>query len=154
MSETENPANRRSVKNIIVSPRQQLRYSFVLVIGSCVTLALFVGVLIFQINQTITTLGVAYNLDAEVIEAIQNSLNSALWMAMILAALSILSSLALSVRLSHKVYGPVVAIKRYLETLMAGNYQARLSLRQGDDLLDLRDALNQLAETLEKRHTR
>lgn len=151
---SEGSRNRRSVKNIIVSPKQQLRYSLVLVVGSCLTLALFVGVLIFQINQTITTLGLAYSLDAEVVEAIQKSLSSALWMAMILAALSILSSLALAIRLSHKIYGPMVAIKRYLDTLMSGDYKARLNLRQGDDLLELRDALNQLAETLEKRHAR
>lgn len=151
---SEGSRNRRSVKNIIVSPKQQLRYSLVLVVGSCLTLALFVGVLIFQINQTITTLGLAYSLDAEVVEAIQKSLSSALWMAMILAALSILSSLALAIRLSHKIYGPMVAIKRYLDALMSGDYKARLNLRQGDDLLELRDALNQLAETLEKRHAR
>lgn len=154
MSEEKDGQNRRSVKNVLVSPKQQLRYSFVLVIGSCISLTLFVGVLIFQINQTITTLGIAYRLDPEVIDAIQKSLNSALWMAMVLAGLTIISSLALSIRLSHKIYGPVVAIKRYLETLMGGDYKARLTLRQGDDLLDLRDALNQLAETLEKRHAR
>lgn len=152
--ENEDGKNRRSVKNVLVSPKQQLRYSFVLVIGSCLTLALFIGALIYQINQTITTLGIAYRLDAEVVDAIQKSLNSALWMAMILAALTILSSLVLSVRLSHKIYGPVVAIKRYLTTLGGGDYKARLTLRQGDDLLDLRDALNQLAESLEKRHSR
>ncbi len=152
--EKEEGQNRRSVKNVLVSPKQQLRYSFVLVIGSCLTLALFVGVLIFQINQTISTLGIAYRLDPEVIEAIHKSLNSALVMAMILAALTIISSLALSIRLSHKIYGPVVSIKRYLQTLMSGDYKARLTLRQGDDLLDLRDALNQLAEALEKRHAR
>lgn len=146
--------NRRSVKNVFVNPRQQLRYSFVLVIGSCVTLAIFVTVLIYQVNKTFETLGRAYSLDLEIVGAVQSSLVSGLWMAIGLGALAVVSSVVVAISLSHKIYGPVVAIKRCIESLQNGDYSARLTLRQGDDLLELRDALNHLAESLEKRHPR
>lgn len=147
-----NDMNRRSFRNVLISPRQQLRYSFLLVIGSCLTLGIFVGVLIWQFNQTIFALSQAYTIDAEILEAIQKSLSSALKMGVVLSAIGIGSGVFLSIRLTHKLYGPMVAIRRFLTELGNGNYKARLTLRQGDDLLDLRDALNQLAESLEKKH--
>lgn len=67
---------------------------------------------------------------------------------MILMALLVMFLL---IRSSHRFYGPLVPIQRHIENLINGNYNSRLVLRQGDELTELRDSLNRLAEALGKK---
>ncbi len=154
IDDSQNGANRRSYKNIMVNPKQQLRFSLILVTGSCLSVILFLMVVVFQVKQTLTTLGVAYRLDPEVILAIQSALTSAVYVSILLAAGVTFLSVMVGIRLSHRIYGPVVSIKRHMAALSEGNYKARLTLRKHDDLLDIRDSLNALSEALEKRHSK
>lgn len=52
-------------------------------------------------------------------------------------------------RLTHRYYGPLVAIERFLGELQRGNYSARVSVRRKDELQGLVTQLNQLAEGLQ-----
>jgi len=153
-AEQQDGSNRRSFKNIMVNPKQQLRYSFVVVTGCCLSVILFLMVVVFQVKQTMTTLAVAYRLDSEVVTAIQAALTSAVYVSILLACGVTFLSVLVGIRLSHRIYGPVVSIKRHIGQLAGGDYKARLTLRKHDDLLDIRDSLNSLAEALEKRHSR
>ena len=54
-------------------------------------------------------------------------------------------------RLTHRIYGPLVSIKRFLNELKRGNFSARVNIRKDDDLQDLVKDLNELAESLDKR---
>ena len=60
-------------------------------------------------------------------------------------------SIGLSIIASHRIAGPIYRIISFVRGLTSGNYSARLRLRKGDDLQDLADALNELAEKLEKK---
>jgi signal transduction histidine kinase len=151
---TEDGANRRSVKNILVNPRRQLKFSLALVVGCSLSVILFLMVVVFQVKQTITTLGLAYRLDADVVGAIQSALTSAVYVSMLLAFGVTGLAFVIGIRLSHRIYGPIVAINRYIDSLTEGNYKARLTLRKDDDLTEIRDSLNKLAESLEKRNSR
>ena len=53
--------------------------------------------------------------------------------------------------LTHRYYGPLVSIDRFLRELKKGNYQARISLRKRDELQSLVRELNSLAESLEQK---
>ena len=55
-------------------------------------------------------------------------------------------------KLTHNYYGPLVAIRRFVSEIKAGNYAARVTIRKSDDLQTLVDELNQMAETLESRY--
>lgn len=52
---------------------------------------------------------------------------------------------------SHKIAGPIVALRRYIHALRAGNYSATINLRDGDDLQDLANELKQLCYELRAR---
>ena len=52
---------------------------------------------------------------------------------------------------SHKIAGPIFRIKAFVMGLAAGNYSSRIRLRRGDDLQDLAEELNKLAEKLERK---
>ncbi len=54
--------------------------------------------------------------------------------------------------ITHKYYGPLISINRFLEGIAKGDYSQRVVIRKGDELQDLADHLNQMAESLQKRH--
>ncbi len=53
------------------------------------------------------------------------------------------------VRLSHRIAGPMVQIKRVLEHALRGEYKMRIQLRSNDYLHEISDELNLLLEKLE-----
>jgi len=55
-------------------------------------------------------------------------------------------------RLTHRYYGPLVSIRRFVSQMNAGDYSARCSIRKKDELLSLVSELNAMAESIEKRH--
>ncbi|MFT5207073.1 MAG: methyl-accepting chemotaxis protein [Candidatus Omnitrophota bacterium] len=56
-----------------------------------------------------------------------------------------------SIRFSHKIVGPLPKIYRYLKSIGSGTYPGRLTLRTGDELTDLAEAVNAMAEDLKAR---
>jgi methyl-accepting chemotaxis protein len=53
-----------------------------------------------------------------------------------------------SVVLSHRVAGPVYRFERSAEEVSKGDLTSRVFLREGDQLVDLRDAFNGMVDTL------
>jgi methyl-accepting chemotaxis protein len=60
----------------------------------------------------------------------------------------------LGIRQSHRVVGPVNRIKAALNAIADGDFNQRITLRQGDALEDLAKAINQMAEKLQQRNPR
>ena len=55
---------------------------------------------------------------------------------------------AITVVISHRIYGPAYAIRKHLAALARGEYDYRTHLRKGDEFKDLAQDLNSLSETL------
>lgn len=55
-------------------------------------------------------------------------------------------------RVTHKYYGPLVSIERFVESMANGDYSQRVIIRRGDELQELANRLNLMAENLESRH--
>jgi len=55
-------------------------------------------------------------------------------------------------RLTHRYYGPLVSIERFVDNITAGNYDKRAKIRDKDELQRLVAKLNLMAEALERRH--
>lgn len=55
---------------------------------------------------------------------------------------------AFGVLVSHKFYGPQVPILRSLRALREGNRAEKVHLRKGDELREIAEAVNQLADSL------
>lgn len=54
--------------------------------------------------------------------------------------------------LTHRYYGPLVSIERFIDQLSEGRYAGKVTIRSRDELQGLVIKLNKLAEALEKRH--
>jgi len=52
---------------------------------------------------------------------------------------------------SHRIYGPIIPIRRHIQSLVDGNYSSHISMRAGDHLKEVVDDLNRLAEVLENK---
>jgi HAMP domain-containing protein len=59
-----------------------------------------------------------------------------------------LFSMILWVIYSHRIFGPVVPIRRHLARLIAGNYDEKMTLRKNDEFKEIARDLNRLAEVL------
>ena len=51
---------------------------------------------------------------------------------------------------SHRIAGPVYRIEKTLEEIARGNLSLRIKLREGDELVDLADIINDLTESFSK----
>lgn len=52
---------------------------------------------------------------------------------------------------SHRTYGPLVSVKRFIRQLIDRQYDGELKLRKSDDLKDVASLLNELARSLRTR---
>ncbi|MBA7689137.1 hypothetical protein ES703_97638 [subsurface metagenome] len=52
---------------------------------------------------------------------------------------------------SHRIFGPLSRIQSYIKRVGEGNFEEKIILRKGDDLIPLADALNEMVENLRRR---
>lgn len=55
-------------------------------------------------------------------------------------------------RITHRYYGPLVSIERFVEDFSRGDYHLRCKIREKDELHSLVNKLNEMAEAIELRH--
>lgn len=141
--------NGRTLGGVLSKPRQQLKYASIFLGIGIVGLGLILSVFLTMMTQTVETLGLMYAIDRDITEMIRQSLDSALYMTVAVAGTMALVALLLIIWIGHRIFGPVIPIKRQIEELKKGNYAARGALRKHDEFTDVMDALNELAEHLE-----
>ena len=66
----------------------------------------------------------------------------ALWLVLVTIA---------SLVTSNKIFGPLGRIQNYIKRVGEGNFEEMLTLRKGDDLMPLADALNEMVENLKRK---
>jgi signal transduction histidine kinase len=137
---------------MLVKPREQMKYSFLFVGGGILILTAFIGVVMVSLNKTMVSLEAAYGLDPEVAMTIRGSMTSTLAITLMLALVLAAFAVVVGVQLSHRIYGPVVPFLRHIESLSKGDYSSRVNLRKSDEFIEIQDALNGLAEGLEKKY--
>ena len=80
---------------------------------------------------------------------IENALGIGAFVLVFLAVM-----LAVLLKMTHRYYGPIIAISRLVDSITEGDYSRRVVLRKDDELQELALKLNKMAEVLEKRHER
>jgi nitrogen fixation/metabolism regulation signal transduction histidine kinase len=151
MADTNPTQNRRSVKNVFVRPREQFRLAIYFVAAACLGIGMFTLIQYYLMRRLVVELALAYKIEAEIVGYIQNAMFSGLLFCLILCASCIFFAIFFGVRLSHRIYGPLVPMLRHVESLQKGDYSARIKLRSGDEFQDLQTALNTLTEELQKK---
>ena len=146
---------RRSLRSTVIEPFKQIKFGLY-VIGISIA---FVGVCAFMFvlafNQQYNhVMGIFHVVDPNLQwELVTNDVfyTNAVRVGAILA-LFIVVMFTVVFRLTHRYYGPVVSIERFVDQLTQGDYQVRCKIREKDELQSLVAKLNVMAESIEKRH--
>ncbi|MCX6106511.1 MAG: hypothetical protein NTY08_11845 [Proteobacteria bacterium] len=146
---------RRSLRSTVIEPFKQIKFGLY-VIGISIA---FVGVCAFMFvlafnEQYNHVMGIFHVVDPNLQwELVTNDVfyTNAVRVGAILA-LFIVVMFTVVFRLTHRYYGPVVSIERFVDQLTQGDYQVRCKIREKDELQSLVAKLNVMAEAIEKRH--
>lgn len=158
MSERETIADdgkhphQRSMKNILLRPEFQLKYSFYFVGVTLLTMGLVFLLFLLSLDDMVSTLATIYRIEPEIIGAIQQSLKTATFTTIAVAVLFGAISVSLGIILTHRLVGPMVPIRRLIQQLNNGEYGVQGRLRNKDDYQEIMAELNQLSKTLLERH--
>ena len=141
----------RKATNVLVRPGFQLRLPFyiLLLTMSFIALTLLMGNL--YLEQAYISM-IENTTQSEYLQQIITDQISAFKVIslLILAVYSVLVVIITSVY-THRLLGPMIPITRHLKALSEGFYSHRLNLRKKDEMHELANQLNGLAEVLEQR---
>ena len=141
--------HRRYLRNLLISPHRQLRFGLYF-LGAGLIFGGAMSWVLFEINAQHFTL--ARELGKDSMEWMDGAAQVAARSKFRIGALCtayLWYILYSTVVYTHRVYGPLVAIKRFIGDLGEGNFAGRLQIRKKDELQDLVESLNRLAERLE-----
>ncbi|MEK7356309.1 MAG: hypothetical protein AAB250_07655 [Bdellovibrionota bacterium] len=144
--------SRRSIRSILVKPREQLRYAFIFFGGGLAVMATYIIMFLYYLNVTIGNLATSYSIAPDVQSTISTALLTASIATIVFAATLTLIMFSAGVALSHRIFGPAIPILRLVQDLRDGNYKARGHLRKRDEFQDIMGGLNELAGDLEKKY--
>jgi len=142
---------RRGVQSLLVDPYRQVKLGLLFLVLNCVFAVLILGVFGYYVLDIYKAVSLYFQLSNQ---ESQLALQKFFWpLAVVfgLIALFVLSTLYISVKYTHQIYGPLVSIHRFLDELLAGRRPAELSLRESDQLQDLAEKLNKVASLVEGR---
>ncbi len=146
---------RRTLKSTIIEPFKQIKIGLY-VIGICITFLLVIGSLFLKAFTQ------QYAHVMEIFDVVDSSgkwdlvLNDVFYSNAIMIGIVFILFIAIIFivvfKMTHKIYGPLVSIERFITDITNGHYEKRVSIRAGDELKRLVSKLNIMAEELEKRH--
>jgi HAMP domain-containing protein len=154
-AKTQKDRPRRNLKSTIIEPFKQIKFGLY-VIGISVA---FVGICAFMFVAAFTeqyqhVMGIFNVVDPNLKwELVTNDVfyTNAIRIGVMFAAF-IVTLFAVVFRLTHRYYGPLVSIERFVDQFAAGDYKKRCKIREKDEMHTLVAKLNHMAEQIERRH--
>jgi signal transduction histidine kinase len=145
-------AKRRTFRAYLVEPFKQIRFGLHVVSVSLLFAGIFAFLFLEAYKEQYEQVFALFQV-AEQTEVLQNDIflrNRAKIIFAILAFVAIM--LFVVVRRTHRMYGPMISMMRFVSELKRGNYAVRINVRQKDDFQSFVAELNALASELQKRH--
>lgn len=141
---------RRKLSNLIVDPWSLAKLSVPFIILAVMS----IGIVAMMQKRVMTALEgtVLYGPEnLSVMNALHEMQGSVTQTGMIGVTVFIAVSLVLWIFFSHRIFGPVVPMRRHVQSLIKGDYDSRIYPRASDEFKELIADLNRLAEVLEKK---
>ena len=146
--------NRREISHTLVRPWAQLRYvGFINLCWLAVSVVLL-SVAGNYLREAIMNAEILSNAPMETKASVLHLVDRWIWIAILCVLTSAVLGIFHSVWYSHRIFGPLIPLDRFIEELKAGRYHARLKYREKDELREVMHMMNDLATKLEERHGR
>ena len=146
---------RRKISSLLIEPFKQVKFGLVLLAVSTFFLIVLAYFILEAFNAQYAQLMELYQVTDEGSRyaLITNDLFKRHMIQLgLVYFVYMLVFFSLVIKLTHRFYGPTLAISRFVSQMKQGNYAYRLSLRKTDELQSVAQELNSLAEDLERRH--
>ncbi len=140
-------SNRRSRIGLI-NPQRQLRIAFYSMGGGITALMLFCIYLLMSLENSFQNMLANAQVPTEVSDSLLDQVGSAQLQVSFAGLLLLACAVFIGIKVTHRVYGPVVQIRKHIANLIAGDYSSRVQLRDHDHFTELAEELNLLAEKL------
>jgi HAMP domain-containing protein len=149
------PKQNRNLRTLLIEPFRQMKFGlymitlFIFFLG--ITLCLLMKAFFEQYRNVMEVFHIV-DPDKQWDLVLNNVFYSnALWIGGFFLA-SLLLILGVIISLTHRYYGPIIAIERFVDNMTAGHYESKIALRKKDELQELASKLNAMAVALQKRH--
>lgn len=142
---SRNSGRRRGISSWFVDPYRQVKLGLIFVGLNLFFSALFslvVGYFFFDVYEVLASY---FRLTADQGHQVLSKLELPMYIGFGLIVLFVISTVLVSVRYTHAIYGPLVAIHRFLDGLLGDGPSAPLVVRDRDELHDLAEKLNRLS---------
>jgi methyl-accepting chemotaxis protein len=141
--------NQRLFKNFFPEPKFQGRFILVLLISCLLPLSILGGIWYHFLDENYKLLIQYGALDPEVEALLRAEFQKIVVIARVLSIGFILLVLLIGTLFSHRIAGPVYALKRTLKDVLSGK-ETRLQLRKFDEFREVEEGFNQLIDRLKK----
>lgn len=140
----------RKVRNFLVRPQFQLKYMLYFWVSGLSIFGAYLAIIFVKLDELKFNIANSAAVDFE----LQNKMNATIFDLIIFALVALLLfsvvTFFYSIIITHRVAGPMLAIKAYIDELAKGNYDYNRNLRQYDELHPIMDSVKSLAEQLKK----
>ncbi len=139
-------SRRRGFVSWFVEPYKQVRLGLMFLLVNVCFAVLIIGVFGYYVMDIYTAVTTYFKLSGSESQMTMQKFGVPIGIGSALILLFIVTTILVSVRYTHEIYGPLVSIHRYLDDLLNGKSPSPINLRESDQLQDLANKLNSVAE--------
>jgi methyl-accepting chemotaxis protein len=145
---------KRRIKNYLLSPELQMRYGLYFLLFGFIS-AFFLQWFVYdKVKSQLVAFYALPDSDKLILEWIDPSVVLVDSQAIIFFIAFPIVCFVFAIFITHRIVGPVVALKRQIEKLQQGKFSSRVKLRKNDELFELAEALNELTANLQQKEMR
>ena len=139
---------RKGFKSFIVEPYKQVKLGLMFLIVNTIFSLLILGVFGYYVMDVYSAVATTFKLTGQENQLALTKFSIPLIVGSALMLLFVFTTMMVSIRYTHQIYGPLVSINRFLDEMLAGQKPSQLGLRDTDQLQDLARKLNEYAKQL------
>jgi hypothetical protein len=137
---------RGGVRSMLVEPYFQVKLGLVFILVNLVFSVLIFGAMTWYVWDMFGALTTYFHLTGQDAGLAMDKLQGPMIVIGLLVLCFVLTTFRFAVSYTHKIYGPLVSINRFLDDAIEGKKPSKLTLREGDQLQDLVGKLNLLMD--------
>jgi len=139
---------RRKWRSLLVEPFEQVKLGLIFLTVNCIFAALILGVFGYYVYDIYKAVSVYFQMTQQESYLTIYKFAVPVSVAIGLIVVFVAVTLYASIRYTHEIYGPLVSIHRFLDDLLVGRKPGIINLRESDQLQDLANKLNSIAERM------
>lgn len=140
---------RRSKRNYFPEPRFQIRYLLILAAGLLVQTLVTCGLITYFVRENYTLFVQFGALESELTQVLYRELRFLIASIVATFLLFLSGTLFLGVIFSHRIAGPIYALKRTIRAILKGE-DVELRFRHQDEFRELVDSFNEMVRKLRR----